>query len=279
MAKKIGGLGRGLESLFTENTAEQQSPVNLRLTDIEPNRSQPRKDFDEEALSDLADSISKHGLLQPLLVRPLPNGTYQIVAGERRWRASRMAGLDTVPAIVKEMTDQEALEVALIENLQREDLNPVEEALGYRTLIEEYGMTQEMVAERVGKSRSAVANALRLLALSDDILQLVKENKISAGHARALLSLEGELLKKGVELALKGAPVRVIERFAKLSKQARKEPAAKDRFYSEAELALSSELGRKVKISASKNKGVLQIEFYNKEDLSEIIDRITGVNW
>lgn len=279
MAKKIGGLGRGLESLFTENTADQQSPVNLRLTDIEPNRSQPRKDFDEQALSELADSISKHGLLQPLLVRPLPNGTYQIVAGERRWRASRMAGLETVPAIIREMTEQEALEVALIENLQREDLNPVEEALGYRTLIDEYGMTQEMVAERVGKSRSAVANALRLLSLSDDILELVKNNTISAGHARALLPLEGELLKKGVELAIKGAPVRMIERLAKLAKQTKKEQAPKDRFYSEVELALSSELGRKVKITAGKNKGVLHIEFYNKEELSDIVDRITGLNW
>ncbi len=192
MAVKKGGLGRGLESLFNENATDSEGAVYIKLNEIEPNREQPRKDFDEEALSELADSISKHGLIQPIVVRPTTVGTYQIIAGERRWRASRLAGLDSVPVIIKEIDDKALMELALIENLQREDLNAVEEALGYKSLIDTYKLTQEEVAEQVGKSRSAVTNALRLLNLTDTELEALKKGIISAGHARALLSCDDE---------------------------------------------------------------------------------------
>ena len=178
MAVKKGGLGRGLDALFAENAVEEQGKaVSLRISDIEPNREQPRKVFDETSLSDLAESIAQHGVLQPLLVRPLPGGGYQLVAGERRWRASRMAGLSEVPVVIREMTDREASEFALIENLQRQDLNPMEEALGYRTLMDQYGMTQEDAARAVGKSRPAVANALRLLNLPSVIAEMVSDGR------------------------------------------------------------------------------------------------------
>ena len=190
MAKKLGGLGKGLNAIFIENDSETEGgTVTLKISEIEPNRTQPRKEFDEQALSELAESISQHGLLQPLLVRPLTLGGYQIVAGERRYRASRMAGLTEVPVIIKELTDTETMEIALIENLQREDLSPVEEALGYKALIDEHGFSQEEVAKSVGKSRPAVANALRLLKLPDNTMEYLKVGKISAGHARAMLTL------------------------------------------------------------------------------------------
>ena len=186
-----GGLGKGLEAIFAENdTEDRNATVTLKLNEIEPNRSQPRKEFDEGALAELADSLSRHGMLQPLLVRPLMGGGYQIVAGERRWRAARMAGLTEVPAVIRELADHEVMELALIENLQREDLTPLEEAQGYQTLMDTYGMTQEEVAHTVGKSRPAVANALRLLNLPQEILNLVNEGKISSGHARTLLGFQ-----------------------------------------------------------------------------------------
>ena len=188
MAGKLGGLGKGLDAIFIENdTNDSNNNVFLKISDIEPNRDQPRKDFNEEALRELADSIATHGVLQPLLVRPLAGGGYQLVAGERRWRASRMAGLSEVPVIIREMTDSEMTQIALIENLQREDLNSVEEALGYKSLMDAYNLTQDEVAKAVGKSRPAVANVMRLLNLPEEIQSMLKEGEISAGHARALL--------------------------------------------------------------------------------------------
>lgn len=191
MAGKLGGLGKGLDAIFIENdTNDSNNNVFLKISDIEPNRDQPRKDFNEEALRELADSIATHGVLQPLLVRPLAGGGYQLVAGERRWRASRMAGLSEVPVVIREMTDSEMTQIALIENLQREDLNSVEEALGYKSLMDAYNLTQDEVAKAVGKSRPAVANVMRLLNLPEEIQNMLKEGKISAGHARALLGID-----------------------------------------------------------------------------------------
>ena len=195
MAAKKGGLGRGLDALFADNSIEEiasTSAVKLKIMDIEPNRDQPRKIFDEDALAELADSIAKHGVIQPLLVRPMPDGSYQLVAGERRWRASRMAGLTEVPVVIKELSDDEAMALALIENLQREDLNAIEEAQGIKALMDTLSLTQDEAAERVGNSRPAVANALRLLKLPDSVIALVSDGKLSPGHARALLGFKDE---------------------------------------------------------------------------------------
>ena len=278
MAVKKGGLGRGLESLFNENSTEKESAVTVKLHDIEPNREQPRKDFDEDALSDLADSIAKHGLLQPIIVRPLSNGNYMIIAGERRWRACRMAGLDEVPVIVKELDEQSLAEIALIENLQREDLNAVEEAMGYKSLIDNFGLTQEQVSEQMGKSRSAVTNALRLLKLKDDELEALRSERISAGHARALLSCdEDDKRKMMLVMALGGASVRELEKMA--SKKAPKAKAApkKDRFYEEVEISLKQALHRKINIkSIGKEKGTITLEFYSKDELADFARRLAG---
>lgn len=284
MAAKQRGLGRGLDSLFEQNTVdEQEKVVSLRLTEIVPNREQPRKQFDEEGISELAASIAQHGLLQPLTVRPLADGTYQLVAGERRWRASRLAGLDEVPVIVREMNDREAAEIALIENLQREDLNPMEEAVGLSTLMETYGLTQEETAKAVSKSRPAVTNALRLLHLPAAVRDLVGSGQLSAGHARAILSFADEeqqvaAAKAAVE---NGWSVREVERQAKKARTAREvsreTPAkgfARDSFFDEVELALTEHLGRRVKVSASGGKGTLQLEFYDKEDLQALANRL-----
>ena len=281
MAKKLGGLGKGLNAIFIENDSETEGgTVTLKISEIEPNRTQPRKEFDEQALSELAESISQHGLLQPLLVRPLTLGGYQIVAGERRYRASRMAGLTEVPVIIKELTDTETMEIALIENLQREDLSPVEEALGYKALIDEHGFSQEEVAKSVGKSRPAVANALRLLKLPDNIMEYLKDGKISACHARALLTLENEELMTELadEIVAKDLSVRQIEKICKKKPTVQKEekPEKKPSFYSMVELALSESLGRKISVSKSKGKqgGVLQIEFYSDEELTELSNKL-----
>lgn len=277
MAAK-GGLGRGLDTLFGENTAENSGAVTVRLTDIEPNRDQPRRDFDETALGELADSILNHGLLQPIIVRPLSSGSYQIIAGERRWRACRMAGLTEVPVIIKELDDKEYMEVALIENLQREDLNAVEEAMGYRTLMEGYGLTQEQVSETVGKSRSAVANALRLLNLADNELEALRIGAITAGHARALLAAEDmELRSRMLLAAADGASVRELERMANARKTDKKpkEKKLKNSFYSEVELSLRNETHRKVNIvSNGKGKGTLTIEFYSDDELAEFARKL-----
>lgn len=280
MASKKGGLGRGLDALFEDNSMEQlsgSSAVMLKLNDIEPNRDQPRKSFDEDALRELADSITRHGVIQPLLVRPLSDGGYQLVAGERRWRASRLAGLTEIPAVIKDMSDGEAMELALIENLQREDLNPIEEAQGIQQLIDAYGLTQDEAAEKIGKSRSAIANTLRLLNLPKKLLELVEDGTLSAGHARALLPLSDKKLM--VETAMlcvtKGFSVRETERLVRslMSGGAKAEKKAKRRdvYYDEAELAFGEALGRKVKISSGKgDRGTIEIEFFSKEDLSSI---------
>lgn len=283
MAKKLGGLGKGLEAIFIENDSEDaNSSVTLNISEIEPNRSQPRKDFDEKALSELAESISQHGLLQPLLVRPLPLGGYQIVAGERRYRACRMAGVTEVPVIIRELTDTETMEIALIENLQREDLSPLEEALGYKALMEEHDFSQEDVARSVGKSRPAVANALRLLNLPDSVANFLKDGRISAGHARALLSLDSEddMLKVCEEIVKKDLSVRQTEKLCKImQKQSKEKPSAPEKkpsFYSMVELALQESLGRKISISKSKGKegGVISIEFYSDEELTELSNKL-----
>ena len=211
------GLGKGLDALFMDNDTNDTGVVTLRLSQIEPNREQPRKVFNEEALNELADSIREHGVLQPLLVRPLPGGVYQLVAGERRWRASRMAGLQEVPVVIREMDEEQAMEIALIENLQREDLNAIEEASGYKLLMERYNMTQEQVAKRVGKSRPAIANALRLLNLPEPVLEMVEEGEVSPGHARALLSFDDPQRMMDVAQKVRTGKysVRDIERMSK----------------------------------------------------------------
>ena len=279
-AAKKGGLGRGLDALFNENATDEKGVVTLRLSEIEPNHSQPRTDFDEDALAELADSIEKHGLIQPIVVRPTSSGAYQIVAGERRWRACRMAGLVEVPVVIKELDDQKYYEIALIENLQREDLNAVEEAKGYRTLIDTYGLTQEQVAESVGKSRSTVTNALRLLNLNDDALEALKNGQITAGHARAILAAEDdEMAAAMLKAALAGVSVRELEAMTKVKANGNKKasPTAKSNFYSEVEISLKNELGRKVEIkSKGKGKGTITLEFYSDEELAEFAKKIVG---
>lgn len=280
MANKIGGLGRGLDALFAQNTLDDGvSTVTLPLDEIIPNREQPRKQFDEEALADLSASIAQHGVLQPLLVRPMPDGSYQLVAGERRWRASRMAGLTEVPVVVRDMDEQESAELALIENLQREDLNPMEEAIGYRTLMESYGMTQEQTAQVVNKSRPAVANALRLLQLPEAVTDLVASGKLAAGHARTVLAFEGEEAQIAAANAAvdKGLSVRELEKMAKSAKakpRAPKEPKKQDSFYDEVALSLKEALGRQVKVTVASKGGTLQIEFFDAEDLRYLAKRL-----
>lgn len=279
MAVKRNGLGRGLESLFVDNSVEEinASTNKLKLMEIEPNHDQPRKIFDEKALTELADSIAQHGVLQPLVVRPMTNGGYQLVAGERRWRAARIAGLSEVPVVIKELTDEETIEIAMVENLQREDLNPLEEALGYSYMMQELKITQEEAAEKVGKSRPAIANSLRLLKLPEEIQEMVKNNLISAGHARALLGFanESDIIATANMIIKEDISVRQIEALVKLSKKAPKEPKPekkKEKFFSEVELALKNNLGRKVKIkeSGKKGAGVLEIEFFDKSDLESL---------
>lgn len=280
MAVKKGGLGKGFNSLFIENSVDDVSVGStnkIKIIDIVTNSQQPRKNFDEEALSELSKSISEHGVLQPILVRPLSDGTYQIVAGERRWRASRMAGLTEIPAVVRDMTPEQAMSFALIENLQREDLDPIEEAEGIDLLIKKFDLTQEQVSEKIGKSRSAIANSLRLLKLPDEVKKLLTDNVITVGHAKALLAIEDEKLmseasKTVVEQSLS---VRQTEAFVKKllsqKKQTKKQNAKRDVFYDEAQLALSENLGRKVQITCTKDKGTLKIEFFDKEDLKKLI--------
>ncbi len=284
---KKGGLGKGLDALFMDNETADSGIVTLRLSEIEPNRDQPRKVFSEEALNELADSIREHGVLQPLLVRPLSTGGYQLVAGERRWRASRMAGLREVPVVIRDMDEEQAMEIALIENLQREDLNAIEEASGYKLLMERYGMTQEQVAKRVGKSRPAVANALRLLNLPPRVMEMVEEGEVPPGHARALLSFEDpEQMMDVAQKVRKGKySVRDIEKMSKhpgepaveelTSAEAEDVWGSQAAFFTEMELALSGELGRKVKIARNGNSGMLQIQFYNEDDLKELAQRLT----
>ena len=278
MASKKG-LGRGIESLFTENSLEKinnSSTEKVKLVDIVPNKDQPRKRFNESALSELADSISQHGVIQPLLVRPLSGGTYQLVAGERRWRASRIAGLKEVPVVIKDLSDEEASVIAMIENLQREDLNAIEEADGIKYLMTKYGLTQEEVSERVGKSRSAVANSLRLLKLPESVSEYVRDGIISAGHAKALLPLEDEdkMVSLCNTIIKDNLSVREVEKIVKsmLTEKKQKKKKAKDKFFDEVELSLNDTLKRKIKInSTAKNKGTITIEFFDKDDLKNFV--------
>ena len=279
MAKKASGLGKGLGALMLENNVDDMvSTSTLSINEIIPNKEQPRKTFDQTALEELADSIRQHGVLQPLLVRPLPNGAYQLVAGERRWRASRLAELKEVPVIIKELTDTEAMEIAIIENLQREDLNPIEEAEGLQTLIDKCGFTQEEVATSVGKSRPAITNALRLLKLPEDVREMTKKGEISAGHARALLSFDNQALMQEVaaKIVSDKLTVRDVEKLAKRPKTAetKKAPRRRDSIYDEVELSLTEALGRKVKVYNGRSKGTLEIEFYSADDLKNIANII-----
>ena len=276
LAKAKGGLGKGLEALFADNSTDEAAVSTLAVSEIEPNRGQPRKQFDPAALADLADSIRQHGVLQPLVVRPMPDGSYQLVAGERRWRAARMAGLSQVPVVIKELSDSETMALALIENLQREDLNAIEEAMGYRDLMENFGLTQEQVSAKVGKSRPVVTNALRLLGLPEEVRGLLSEGKLSAGHARALLSLgEEELIRQAAaDTVKKGLSVRQVEALAKRQKQQKAAPKPQNAwdqsFFAEVELALSQCLARKVKVEGENGRGRLVIEFYDEDDLRSI---------
>ena len=282
--KKKNGLGKGLDALFIDNSTEDvKSAVKLNINDIEPKRDQPRKTFDEAALSELADSIALHGVIQPLLVRPISDGGYQLIAGERRWRASRLAGLTEVPVVIREMTDSEAMELALIENLQREDLNPIEEAEGYKLLMDTYSLTQSEAAERVGKSRPAVANAMRLLSLPKEVLDLIKEGRISSGHGRTLLGLNDNsmMLKLCKEIEEKQISVRQLESIIKTLNNPKKDKDEKpkkvkrDPYFDECELAIRQELGRKAVVNVKKgNKGTLEIEFFSKEDLQSILETL-----
>ena len=277
------GLGRGLGALlgdFSDTTAEDSAFKQLPLHRVEPNPDQPRQDFNEEELQSLAESIRVHGVIQPLTVRETSDGYYQIIAGERRWRASRLAGLTEIPALVIEADDKTAKELALIENLQRQDLNSVEEALGYQSLMDDFGLTQEEAAERVGKSRSAVANALRLLTLDEKVLEMIRVGSITAGHARAILMLKSE--KKQVEAAQKiahlGLSVRQAELLCKNMSQEqqekKEEPVLKVDYVKECEKSLSKHLGRGVKIINGKRKGKFELEFYGQEDLQVLLDAL-----
>lgn len=279
MASKNRGLGRGLDALLLDNSLESKDSsdvTTLLIGEIEPNREQPRRSFDEEALNELASSISEHGVLQPLIVRPLPDGSYQLVAGERRWRAARLAGLAEVPVIVKALTDSEVSVIALIENLQRENLNPIEEAEGIQKLIDEYDFTQEQAAAKLGKSRSAVTNTLRLMSLPQQVRELVSDDFLSQGHARALLGIndKSKICDAADTVISKRLSVRETEKLVK-SINAQSAPGStrirrRDPFYSEVELSISSASGRKVSVKESKKGGKLEIEFFDKEDLQKL---------
>ena len=283
-AKEKKGLGTGLAALFGEEEIEEQSElVTVPITKVEPRKDQPRQNFDEDALRELADSISQYGLIQPIVARKLPNGFYQIIAGERRWRASRMAGLAEVPVRVIDADDRTTAELALVENLQRENLNPIEEAKGYKTLIEVYGLTQEEAAKSVGKSRPAITNSMRLLSLSDAVLKLVEDGKLSAGHARALIPISDEKaqLDAAKEVISKSLSVRKTETLAaKIGKDKGKEqkPQEKEKplvdYSAEVEKELGEILGRKVKLVSGKTNGRIEIEFYGADDRENLIDRL-----
>ena len=280
-SKKPSGLGRGLGALLGDDVlkAESTGSLYLPISQVESCSSQPRKHFDEASLAELADSIREHGIIQPLTVRKLASGYYQIIAGERRWRAARLAGLQEVPVIVMEADDRKAAELAMIENLQREDLNPMEEALGYQALIQQYHMTQEEAAARVGKSRPAVANSLRLLELDPSVQQQVVEGRLSAGHARALVPLSPALQVRAAGTILQGGlSVRQTETLAKrlaAEKKAKRSPAANQVNYAaEAQQSLSSALGRKVRIVTGRNKGRIELEYYGMDDLNDLLEAL-----
>ena len=282
MAKPKRGLGKGLESLFADNDTADVAVSTLSIAEIEPNPGQPRRDFDPEELSVLAESIKEHGVLQPLVVRPRPSGRYQIVAGERRWRAARIAGLSELPVVIRELTDEEAGEVALVENLVRADLNPVEEAAAIKNLMENFSMTQERVAQRIGRSRSAVANSLRLLSLPDGIKELLQSGALSSGHARALITLDEKTAVAAAKQAVaQGLSVRQTEQLAKQLSKAEEHkkapPKVTPSFYREMENALKETLSRRVKVvSKGSGKGELVLEFYSDDELREFAKLLTN---
>jgi len=289
MAKR-SGLGKGLDALFIDNNTEDGTITTLKISELEPNKSQPRTVFNEQALRELSDSIRSHGVLQPLVVRPMDHGSYQIVAGERRWRAARMAGLGEVPVVIRQLADDQTLEIAIIENLQREDLSVIELALGYQALIEQHGLTQEQVAGKLGKSRPVIANTIRLLGLPKSVQEHVQTGRIPRGHAKALLALEDqELIARVAEQVVSdNILVRDIEKMARDMKKTKAEtqqrlPSPKektghawaDNFYREMEIALSAELGRKVRIVPKENKSTLELDFYSNAELTDIAARLT----
>lgn len=294
MAKK--GLGKGLGSLFNDNniiddivareTASDNGIKQIRLSLIEPNKKQPRKSFDKEKIEALAVSIKENGLIQPIIITPSKNGMYKIVAGERRWRASKKAGLKEIPAVVRDYSEEQIAQIALIENLQREDLNPIEEALGYKTLLEEFNLTQELVSKRIGKSRSAIANSMRLLSLEDQIQKLLISGEISSGHARAILSVDDNELRLALSKRIieDNLNVRQAEALSKQlqKKKPQKKPSGKNSAYAieieSIQNKLSSSLGTKVKISHTDKKGKIEIEYYGNDDLERILKLINGGN-
>ena len=283
-SKKPSGLGRGLGALLGDDVMKTESSgsLSLPISQVETCSSQPRKRFDDESLQELADSISQHGIIQPLTVRKLSSGYYQIIAGERRWRAARLAGLQEVPVIVIEADDRKAAELAMIENLQREDLNPMEEAAGFQSLIVSYHMTQEEAAQRVGKSRSAVTNALRLLGLTPSVRKLVEEGKLSAGHARALVPLSPSLQESAANAIVSGGlSVRQTEALVKRLSVEKKEAQAKDPdevdYLSEAQNELKARLCRGVKIVPGRKKGRIELEYYGVDDLNDLLDALAVI--
>ena len=280
-------LGRGLDALLGDSTlhAQEGGSVTLPISQVEPGLNQPRKHFDEEALAELAESIRQHGVLQPLTVRRLSSGYYQIIAGERRWRAARMAGLLEVPALIIEADDRKVMEIGLIENLQREDLNPMEEAAGYRTLIQEYGLTQEEAAHRVSKSRPAVANAMRLLSLPQEVQWLIEQGNLSAGHGRALLALEGAENQIAFAEEIMGKKWSVRETEERIRRLNQEEPPAKENpehphaiYFKDAEKKLTDRLSRRVTITQGKKKGKIALEYYDQEDLNALMKALETLN-
>ncbi len=279
------GLGKGLGALMNTDEAidvTQEQTITLKISQIEPNKEQPRTEFDQEKLETLADSIKKYGVLQPIVVKKLENGFYRIIAGERRWRAAKLAGLKTIPVVIRDFDDQETMEIALIENLQREDLNPFEEARGYKELMDLFSLTQEQVAQKVGRSRSAVANSVRLLSLCDEIKALVLKKDLTVGHVRALLATdnEGIQLMAARKIVEDGLNVRQTEALIKSllteKKPKKKNPVDEEmrRYLSSLEKKLSGSLGTKVKIHNKKNRGKIEIEYYSSEDFERIMNQI-----
>ncbi len=284
MASKTGGLGKGLDLIFMENNMESENvPVTLKIAEIEPNKNQPRFNFKNESLKELADSILAHGLIQPIIVKPTASGSYKIIAGERRWRASKMAGLSEIPVIIKDIDDSKIMEFALVENLQREDLSAIEEAKGYKALMETYNLTQEEISKAIGKSRSYIANTIRLLNLPKIVIEKLESEDITAGHARALLALGSE---DDIERVLKitlsqGLNVRQLEQLVKKMNFKEVQPPKslkvikRDAFFNKIESDLHKKLKRKVKIVAGRNKkGTVQIEFFGEEDLSNVYNML-----
>lgn len=285
--KKTRGLGKGLDSIFIDNSTEGESnsPTMLRISEIEPRKGQPRKSFDQESLANLADSISAHGIIQPITVRPQSNGFYQIIAGERRWRAAKMAGLKEVPVLIMDADDQKTSELALIENVQRQDLNPIEEAQGYKTLIEEYGLTQENLSKRVGKSRSAIANSIRLLDLPESVISMVSQGVLSAGHAKALLGLTSKadipyaadmVVNRGLSVRQTETLVRNINKSNLLEEESEDVQEIQVDYIASLEKRVTERLGRRVKISNKGKTKKVELYFEDDTDLEAIIEKLCG---